>query len=237
MTGLLSPLSPATTAMLNRTPVTASFEDRLKSSAPPVSTYNNIDDDDLVDAPPTSPFQPDVDENQHQSATDAADMTPSKFYTAKQSRRSPVKMFDIHCDDLEPSNYGAPEKHVEQDEFKMPEVPSQRHSEDTVTALDMSEVGPAPVSRVEEVDDFDDDLSMCDAPTVVSDDTCFSTFSAVPNADMTMFANLGNRTQNNISGDIVSLHACIGFSSSKADFLKDTSRPVVSYACYETEAQ
>lgn len=69
--------------------------------------------------------------------------------------------------------------------------------------LDMSEVGPAPVQRMIDGDDFNDDLSMCDAPTVVSEDTCFSTFSAVPNADMTMFANLGNRTINNVLGEIV----------------------------------
>ena len=36
-----------------------------------------------------------------------------------------------------------------------------------------------------------------DAPSCVSDDTCFSAFSAIPNADMTLFADLGNRTADN----------------------------------------
>lgn len=41
---------------------------------------------------------------------------------------------------------------------------------------------------------YQEDFDEHDAPSTVSDDTCFSAFSAVPNADMTMFARLGNRS-------------------------------------------
>jgi len=183
--------------MLNRTPVTASFSDRLKNT--PSFPH------DTLDAPPSSPFQPDVPADQDQHVSDAADMTPSRYHTAKQSRKSPIKGFDVHCDDLEIDSENAQQNTTENEGFKIPEVPSRRASEDTMTGfeLDMSEVGPAPVQRMIDGDDFNDDLSMCDAPTVVSEDTCFSTFSAVPNADMTMFANLGNRTINNVLGEIV----------------------------------
>jgi len=159
----------------------------------------------MADAPPSSPFQPDVPVNQDNHAVEAADMTPSKYHTAKQSRRSPMKGFDIHCDDLEIDSEITRQNIAENEGFKISEVPSRRASEDTMTGfeLDMSEVGPPPVRRIINGDDFNDDLSMCDAPTVVSEDTCFSTFSAVPNTDMTMFANLGNRTVNNILGEIV----------------------------------
>lgn len=42
--------------------------------------------------------------------------------------------------------------------------------------------------------DLQEDFDEHDAPSTVSDDTCFSAFSAVPNADMTMFARLGERS-------------------------------------------
>jgi len=189
--------------MLNRTPVTASFSDRLKSSVTSSFPHDNLET--MADAPPSSPFQSDVPANQDHHALEATDMTPSRYHTAKQSRHSPTKGFDIHCDDLEMDYEDVPQDIVQIGEFKIPEIPSRRASEDTITGfeLDMSEVGPAPVQSMINGDDFNDDLSMCDAPTVVSEDTCFSTFSAVPNADMTMFANLGNRTSNNILGEIV----------------------------------
>lgn len=202
MTGLLSPLSPTSAAMLNRTPVTASFSDRLKSSVTPSFVADNIDS--MADAPPSSPFQPNVPPSQDPNSIEATDMTPSKYHTAKQTRRSPTKGFDIHCD-LELEEVEPAQRKVDDERFRVPEVLSRRASEVTITGLDLdiSEVGPPPVQRMIEDDDFSDDLSMCDAPTVVSEDTCFSTFSAVPNTDMTMFANLGNRTSNNVLGEIV----------------------------------
>lgn len=75
--------------------------------------------------------------------------------------------------------------------------------------LELEDAQPPMTQNLDYVDDFNDDLSICDAPTVLSEDTCFSTFSAVPNTDMTMFANLGNRTSHNILADMVrwNIHA------------------------------
>lgn len=62
-------------------------------------------------------------------------------------------------------------------------------TENTIT---LDTPGPTPLAmRVRHLhEEADDD----DVRSNVSDDTCFSAFSAVPNADMTLFAALGNQT-------------------------------------------
>lgn len=167
-------------------------------------------------------------------------MTPSKYHTAKQSRRSPIKGFDIHCDDLEIDAENTQQNTGENEGFKIPDLPSRRPSEDTITGfeLDMSEVGPIPTRTVIDGDDFNDDLSMCDAPTVVSEDTCFSTFSAVPNTDMTMFANLGGRTVNNVLGEIVRQSKdSVTENRALIDGLADTTRTFFPHACYQPKTK
>lgn len=182
--------------MLKHTP---SMHERLKSSRDTAFTAH----DSTADIPPSSPFQADVGLNHNISTSEQAAFTPTKFYTAKQNRKSPNKAFDIHCDDLN-MEQDLPQNTVPTP-FKIPELPSRRASEDTLKGfdLDMEDVQPSTGQKMDYIDDFNDDLSICDAPTVLSEDTCFSTFSAVPNADMTMFANLGNRTSNHILADMV----------------------------------
>jgi len=197
MTGLLSPLSPTSVNLLSRTPT--SFNERLKqSTASTPSPDDHKTTSKMADIPPSSPFQP------HVGAPSAAP-SPDKFYTAKPGQRSPVKGFDIHCDDLEMLGGNLDEIVAAKDDFKVPDLRSRRPSEDTMKGFDLSlrDVPIAQDKKMDFMDDFNDDLSVCDEQTVLSEDTCFSTFSAVPNADMTQFANLGNRTANHILAEMV----------------------------------
>jgi len=196
MTGLLPPLSPTSVNLLSRTPT--SFNERLKQSGASTPSPENKKST-MADIPPSSPFQP------HVGAPSAAP-SPDKFYTAKPGQRSPVKGFDIHRDDLEMLDDNMDEIEAAKDDFKVPDLPTRRPSNDTMKGFDLSlrDVLTAQDKKREFMDDFNDDLSVCDEQTVLSEDTCFSTFSAVPNADMTQFANMGNRTANHILAEMVS---------------------------------
>jgi len=196
--------------MLSRTP--SSLTERMKSSTTSATNNDNhttspttINDAHLPDIPPSSPFQPEVGlDNTHFSPGPAT--SPSRFYTAKQTRKSSTKSFNIHCDDLDVDMDTVSKVELDSDGFAIPPLPSRRASQDTVRGDDLSlqDIEVPPTSKAAEYDDFNDDLSLCDAPTVVSEDTCFSTFSAVPNADMTLFANLGgNRTSNHVMASMV----------------------------------
>ena len=197
MTGFQTPLSPTSVNLLSRTPV--SFNERLKQSgaSTPCADDNKITSK-MADIPPSSPFQPYV------GAASAAP-SPDKFYTAKPGQRLPVKGFDIHCDDLEMLDDNLDEIEAAKDDFKVPDLPSRRPSEDTMKGFDLSlrDAPTAQDKKTDFMDDFNDDLSICDEQTVLSEDTCFSTFSAIPNADMTQFANLGNHTANHILAEMV----------------------------------
>jgi hypothetical protein len=229
--------------MLSRTP--SSFSERMKSSTTSTAFNNNntasptlVEHADLPDIPPSSPFQPEVPtENTQVSPGRAA--SPSRFYIAKQGRKSPTKAFDIHCDDLAMDMDLDTTNKVEMtsDGFAIPALPMRRASEDTVRGYDLSlqDIEVPPTSKADEFDDFNDDLSLCDAPTVVSEDTCFSTFSAVPNADMTLFASLGgNRTSNHIMAEMVrSQHELICQHTDQ--IAAHTSRIVVTNALHKSQ--
>lgn len=91
-------------------------------------------------------------------------------------------------------------------------------------------------------DHYDEDEH--DAHSGVSDDTCFSAFSAIPNADMTLFADLGNRTADNtirsptrraVMGNVVT---DFPFNSPQSHFMiQQTPRSCVNAIPYTSNRQ
>lgn len=145
---------------------------------------------------------------------------PSRSYTsplptpkqAVSSKTSPSKSFIIHedldeaqsprgqdqtRDNADPAadartTKGNPELNSEAGRLAGNDETKEKEDLATDNTITLDTPGPTPLAmRVRHLhEEADDD----DMRSNVSDDTCFSAFSAVPNADMTLFAALGNQT-------------------------------------------
>lgn len=203
------------------------YEDLKTSTTPARSSNNNNIDDigddmtvDLNDGPPSSPFQYDarddtVDMNRLQAMT-----MPS---TARRTTTSPQKKQG-------PEIYVDEEDRIDNIDFTEQHEAGRQPTEldDTTTMSDSNEnddidtsvlhVEPKQAeystignSYMEErhneemstvAHHHSEESSQADEANDTMDDTCFSTFSAVPNVDMTMFAKLGQSPTKRI-GDIM----------------------------------
>ena len=160
---MADPLSPLSSSRTNRNAPPSI--DRRRANLSPSKIAPSIQDEngpfDSPGAPPSSPFIVDVS----LSASKAQSPSPSKMRSPKKETKSyqPRAL----TEDALRENEGFPKSSQSLDEDKID--PSIRRAREDDT---MSTIGGA-------------------AGFAGMDDTCFSAFSAVPNADMTRFANLG----------------------------------------------
>jgi hypothetical protein len=204
---MATPLSPAGFNSLNANspaPMQSTLS-KLKTMEPHVPS--NADEDDMVwDEGPSSPFVteiPEDQENANMSSTrsptamtedeilrfDDEVATPistpqtpfivaedetSTFHTVKSSVQSSVRLSPVKLSIARSSSY------------------TSHYEETTSSTRLVSENEPPQRRRIEEADLLDvTTLSVDDSHM---DDTCFSTFSQVPNTDMTAFARLGQKS-------------------------------------------
>lgn len=145
--------------------------------------------------PPSSPFQSEVASGDPVQAS-----SPSPAKSRQSQRRSPTKTFEIHEDASEYASVSnSPVKssnsHANARTATAPTPRKRPMGDSTLSDLREKifvEQSSSKTPQQSEVISFEADDH--DMPSMMSDDTCFSTFSAVPNADMTKFAKLGSRT-------------------------------------------
>ncbi|KAB8338736.1 hypothetical protein FH972_021681 [Carpinus fangiana] len=190
-----NPLSPLSSASLNRQNL-SSLTSGLSSPVKNIEPLQSVDSDSApVTAFSSSPFESNVSGPTRTSTQ--SDHSPSK--TRGHSRMSPSKPFQIHEDEeteTVPSptfQFSSPGKKSvlsASDEVSPSKVPLPESSPvktQTMTLRDLPDFKKPSMPASQYGNDFD-------TQSVMSDDTCFSNFSAVPNADMTTFARLGNRS-------------------------------------------
>lgn len=205
-----TPLSPCSADTLNRTNSSTRIFDKLFD--PPTTAQSNVgqrknDTFDGSKESSSSPFQTEVDlKDQSTRVADAASPVFSRSFQV--AKKSPSEPFKIHEDiditqptttDILPRSKSRQAvqnikpigdetlSQIREQTYRQHEA--QRPLGETLQSRGQNE-GTLSFQHPQ-------DLEEHDAPSFVSDDTCFSTFSAVPNADMTLFAKLGNRTADN----------------------------------------
>lgn len=177
-----------------------------KSNTPPQPTLEITQEDGthslIPNDPPSSPFQTEVEQD---SAMRASLPNPVK---PQRTQRSPTKNFNIHEDTTELTHSKqsiATQSPKEQRSRTSEPRPSKKRAIGDITLSDIreqiyvkqAEANPSALADMRQTNLLQDDEDEHDMRSVLSDDTCFSAFSAVPNADMTMFAKLGQRTTDN----------------------------------------
>ena len=207
---MASPLSPRSNGALNVATTPPKALD-AKSYTPQKSPLRQEIDNasSVAETCNSSPFQTDVgtDIGQDNRAPKETDLSPVKRPRSKSRSRSPSK-FDIHCDHQTslqdpplPPFRVSPKKQQHafnsstssaSSPFKVP-LPPASPEKDLLDSPHDPPVTPSATRKKRSRTPVQDDHDM-DTRSVASDDTCFSNFSAVPNADMTLFAKLGNRS-------------------------------------------
>lgn len=194
------PLSPKSPATLNRaawaSPFSTIKKTATQSSSPALRENIATTWDD--DGPPSSPFQTEVE---HDRTLPTALPSPVR---SRAGQRSPTKTFEIHEDVANEVSHAAAVESENVEDQGIKDDPSARPfnkramGDETLSSvreqIHIEHAQPTPVSELP-VQPVQDEGDEHDAPSMMSDDTCFSTFSAIPNADMTMFAQLGNTTR------------------------------------------
>ncbi|EEA24711.1 hypothetical protein EYB25_004184 [Talaromyces marneffei] len=204
--------------------------DSLKTSTTPArrNDNNNIDDIgddmtvDLNDGPPSSPFQYDtrddtVDMNRLQAMTMSASRRTT---TSPQKKQGPVIYVDEQdrideIDTTEQYDAGRPSSGLD-DTTTMSDNDKNDDNDGSVLRVEPKQTEHSTIGNSYMEDRHNEEMSTVahhhsseesshldearDNDTM--DDTCFSTFSAVPNVDMTMFAKLGQSPTKKI-GDIM----------------------------------
>ncbi|KAI9808064.1 MAG: hypothetical protein M1827_007529 [Pycnora praestabilis] len=192
------PLSPAGSSTLNlQIPATV---ERKPNYGPPIHSealaFKPVDgaafsvrfNDEESNGPPSSPFVADVEQ---ENPSPPRNRSPSKSPSKRRSRAtsfpikiqaSPVKTASVKTQAPTPLTEDA-----------------LRDNEGLTRAIRiMEDAGEDSVIHYG-VDDDDNALGE-KSGYVGMDDTCFSTFSAVPNADMTLFARIGEQRDDTIDG-------------------------------------
>jgi hypothetical protein len=201
------------------------YEDLKTSTTPARSSNNNNIDDigddmtvDLNDGPPSSPFQYDarddtVDMNRLQAMTMSS--TARRTTTSPQKKQGPEIYVDEEdrIDDMDfTEQHEAGRQSTELDDTttmsdndddidtSVLHVEPKQTEYSTIGNSYMEERHNEEMSTV--AHHHSEERSHPDEANDTMDDTCFSTFSAVPNVDMTMFAKLGQSPTKRI-GDIM----------------------------------
>lgn len=230
------PLSPKSLSAHNRMESAPNLHDVLKS---PIHAAKSVADQvdkisSIADGPPSSPFQTEVEQ---ENRVPVEFMSPIKRSSPEMLNLSASKSFVIHQDDLEDdsillfSTQNTPGPHPEPgtspiktlaiealpEQDKEGEEP-RFHTDEIIPPQSMFDIDYSDVPRQSHDMTIDFDIR-----TAVSEDTCFSTFSAIPNADMTLFANIGN------------LNA--GLESSRRQGLLQVNRPPILQTCLTSNAE
>lgn len=197
---MVSPLSPRSDSLLNSCVPTPSLEERIKHSPVPTNRHVSADATSFVRSGASSPFETDVGTDMGQETTPIASLgsPPRMGWSPTKSKSSTFQPFDIYDDLKQPPLPPSRLSSAKHESFRssgssvepaaVPLPPSSPFKENVDETLQWK-LSRTPSRRGQE-----DDGSDCDVRSVASEDTCFSAFSAVPNADTTLFATLGNRT-------------------------------------------
>lgn len=162
-------------------------------------TQENDNQSLIASGPLSSPFQTEVEQN---PASQTSFPSPAK---SQRTPRSPTRTFEIREDrgDFTHSKQDvAIQSPREQRSCTSETRPSKKRAMGDTTLSNIREqiyvaqieANSSAMEDVRPTTSIQEDQDEHDMRSVLSDDTCFSAFSAVPNADMTMFAKLGRRT-------------------------------------------
>lgn len=200
---MVQPLSPRSNGALNAITPIRIHDSKLENSRPTPPLRNELDDTaSLAITSNSSPFETDIatDLGQENRPPPREDFTPLRARPSKP-RGTPNGQFQVYDDEsgVEPSlpplriSPRIIQRHSRPSSALSPcKVPLPSSSPEKSSPSDERAVFPSP-GKEKTALDVNFDLSEVGTRSVASDNTRFSAFSAVPNADMTLFSRLGNR--------------------------------------------